>query len=140
MSSLGIWRCSFSSLYQLLILIRIMLTTTTTSSTILLTRRRTRKMFKLVSVLESTLSSMSVPVSRGNLPTMIERGLYCLRLCVGWKLLPPIVSFFTSLCISVHICASRLPLADFPAVFFHISHWYLSWNTNNRQIQVTRVS
>ena len=20
-------------------------------------------------------------------------------------------------------------LADFPAVFFHISHWYLSWNT-----------
>ena len=21
------------------------------------------------------------------------------------------------------------PLADFPAVFFHISHWYLSWNT-----------
>ena len=117
-----------------------MLTTTTTSSTILLTRRRTRKMFKLVSVLESTLSSMSVPVPRGNLPTMIERGLYCLRLCVGWKLLPPIVSFFTSLCISVHICASRLPLADFPAVFFHISHWYLPWNTHNWQIQVTRVS
>ena len=22
-----------------------------------------------------------------------------------------------------------LTLADFPAVFFHISHWYLSWNT-----------
>ena len=21
------------------------------------------------------------------------------------------------------------PLADIPAVFFHISHWYLSWNT-----------
>ena len=20
-------------------------------------------------------------------------------------------------------------VADFPAVFFHISHWYLSWNT-----------
>ena len=20
-------------------------------------------------------------------------------------------------------------IADFPAVFFHISHWYLSWNT-----------
>ena len=20
------------------------------------------------------------------------------------------------------------PLEDFPAVFFHISHWYLSWN------------
>ena len=62
MSSLGIWRCSFSSLYWLLIIIRIMLT-----------RRRTRKMFKLVSVLESTLSSMSVPVSRGNLPTMRMR-------------------------------------------------------------------
>ena len=28
-------------------------------------------------------------------------------------------------------------LADFPAVFVHISHWYLSWNW---QIQVTRVS
>ena len=25
--------------------------------------------------------------------------------------------------------ASPLPLADFPAVFFHISPWYLSWNT-----------
>ena len=23
-----------------------------------------------------------------------------------------------------------IDLADFPAVFFHISHWYLSWNTN----------
>ena len=23
----------------------------------------------------------------------------------------------------------REGLADFPAVFFHISHWYLSWNT-----------
>ena len=24
---------------------------------------------------------------------------------------------------------AMLVLADFPAVFFHISHWYLSWNT-----------
>ena len=23
-------------------------------------------------------------------------------------------------------------LADFPAVFFHISHWYLSWNTTDK--------
>ena len=23
----------------------------------------------------------------------------------------------------------ELGIADFPAVFFHISHWYLSWNT-----------
>ena len=32
-------------------------------------------------------------------------------------------------------------VADFPAVFFHISHWYLSWNTTdcvNRQIQVIK--
>ena len=35
-----------------------------------------------------------------------------------------------------HVCfdTSQLLLfgkvvADFPAVFFHISHWYLSWNT-----------
>ena len=77
--------------------------TTTTSSTIMLTRRRTRKMFKFVSVLESTLSSMSVPVPRGNLPTMIEIG-YTVSDCV-WGghiehqciLLPPIVSLFTSL-------------------------------------------
>ena len=25
--------------------------------------------------------------------------------------------------------ADRGGIADFPAVFFHISHWYLSWNT-----------
>ena len=28
------------------------------------------------------------------------------------------------------ICLGEMGVADFPAVFFHISHWYLSWNTN----------
>ena len=44
--------------------------------------------------------------------------------------------------INKHHCAfdktcSHADLADFPAVFFHISHWYLSWN--NWQTPVTRV-
>ena len=31
-------------------------------------------------------------------------------------------------------------LADFPAVFFHISHWYLSWNTNpSHKSQLSRT-
>ena len=25
-------------------------------------------------------------------------------------------------------------VADFPAVFFHISHWYLSWNTHSTHV------
>ena len=32
----------------------------------------------------------------------------------------------------VEICLNTQPsLADFPAVFFHISHWYLSWTQLN---------
>ena len=40
--------------------------------------------------------------------------------------------FFTNheiLTVSSFSTQLRSILADFPAVFFHISHWYLSWNT-----------
>ena len=30
----------------------------------------------------------------------------------------------------VVVTVSGVLLADFPAVFFHIFHWYLSWNTD----------
>ena len=54
---------------------------------------------------------------------------------IGWlslnfKFKTSSVALYSVVC--VWVCEASVSLADFPAVFFHISHWYLSWNTTDK--------
>ena len=45
---------------------------------------------------------------------------------LSWEIVAPIRQHGTQ--VRQHLAHGWQYVADFPAVFFHISHWYLSWN------------